>query len=98
MSDDAVVRDNEQQSRYEILIGDQVVGYAVYQRSDDARNFVHTVVEEEYQGRGLGEQLIGFALADCRANGLLVIATCSFVADYIARHKSEYGDLLAPGR
>jgi predicted GNAT family acetyltransferase len=55
---------------------------------------VHTEVEPEWEGRGVGSELVRGALDDVRARGLKVRPLCPFVRAFIERH-SEYLDLVA---
>ena len=55
----------------------------------------HAEVDPSREGRGLGSTLVRGALDDVRARGLKVRPDCPFVADYIARHADDVGDLLA---
>ena len=87
------VVNNEARKRYE-LHSEGGIAVAYYEPRGDALAFVHTVVPEKLQGRGLASALIKAALADVRERGLKVIADCPFVADYIERHPEER-DLLA---
>ena len=57
-------------------------------------DFVHTEIDDAYEGQGLGGQLARGALDDVRANGQKVIATCPFIKGWIAKHE-DYQDLLA---
>ena len=52
------------------------------------------MVDDAYEGQGVGSTLVGEALDQVRAEGLDVVATCPFVRSYIERHQ-EYADLLA---
>ncbi len=87
------VTKNEARRRYE-LHAEGGIAVAYYEPRGDAVAFVHTVVPEALQGRGLASILIKAALADVRERGLKVIAECPFVARYIERHPEER-DLLA---
>jgi predicted GNAT family acetyltransferase len=49
-------------------------------------SFVHTFVPPALRGRGIAEQLVAAGLAWARAQGLRVIASCSYVAAYLSRH------------
>jgi len=49
--------------------------------------FVHTEVDERFQGRGLGDRLIRGALEDARARGLAVLPFCPFMKAFIERHR-----------
>jgi predicted GNAT family acetyltransferase len=94
---DPDVTDNTDEHRYEIRVDGQLVGYAVYQRSGDRVAFVHTVVNPDFSGRGIGSRLVAAALDDVRRRREQAVAQCSFVVRYIERHP-EYRDLLtAPG-
>jgi len=89
---DEVIK-NEARKRYE-LHAEGGIAVAYYELRGDAIAFVHTVVPEHLQGRGLAGTLIKAGLADVREHGLKVIAECPFVARYIERHPEEQ-DLLA---
>lgn len=79
--------------RYEILEGDQPLGYAAYRElPDGVVELPHTVVEPAFAGRGLGGALVRAALDDIQAAGHTVLATCRFVAAYLDRH-SEYAGM-----
>jgi len=90
---DGDVINNEARKRYE-LHTQGGIAVAYYEPRGDALAFVHTVVPEPLQGRGLASTLIKAALSDARERGLKVIAECPFVAAYIERHPEER-DLLA---
>lgn len=87
------VRDNPTDSRYDIVSGDEVGGFAAYRLRDGKITFTHTEVDSAYEGKGLGSTLVGGALDDARARELTVVARCPFVRSYIERHQ-EYADLL----
>lgn len=74
--------------RYELRSGDKLIGTAGYlpDANDDAWNFNSTHVDSEYRGRGLAAQLVNFALADAKANGHSVVASCSYVEAYLRKH------------
>jgi predicted GNAT family acetyltransferase len=92
------VRDNPEESRYEIRDGDRVLGFAAYERRGDTTVFTHTEVDPDAGQDGLGSTLVRAALDDVRARGGSVVPQCSFVRGWIERHP-EYADLVAaPGR
>lgn len=90
------LRKNEQQSRYEIVLGDEVVGFAEYHEEGSTVVMPHTVVNPDHEGEGLGSQLARFALDDIRAAGKQVVPSCAFIRGYIEKH-AEYADLVAQG-
>jgi uncharacterized protein len=90
---DPDVTDNTDKDRYEIRLDGRLVGYAVYERAGDRVAFVHTVVEPDFSGQGIGSRLVAAALDDVRRRRETAVARCSFVVHYIERHP-EYRDLL----
>ncbi|MFD6100181.1 GNAT family N-acetyltransferase [Nocardiopsis flavescens] len=85
--------------RYEARVGGEsrVAGVAEYIRTPELVAFVHTEVEPEYEGRGVGSALARTALDEARSANLRVLATCPFFAGWIARHP-DYQDLLYQSR
>lgn len=97
MASEPTVADNPSDHRFEISVDGQVAGFADYQRSDGEIEFTHTVVDDAYEGQGLGSTLVKAALDDVRGTGVLIVPTCPFVKRYVERHR-DYADLLAPGQ
>ena len=90
----ATVVNNPEQSRYEIHADGQVAGFTQYRTTPGVIEFVHTEIDDAYEGHGLGGQLARGALDDVRTTGDKVIATCPFIKAWIAQHE-DYQDLLA---
>jgi len=91
------VIDNTGAERYEIRLDDELAGFLQYRLRPGLVELVHTEIDEEFEGRGLGSRLISFALDDARQRGLAVLPFCPFVNDYIQRHR-QYVDLVPEGR
>lgn len=91
------VVDAPERGRYEVRVGGEVAGYAVYQ-SVDGRDGVlempHTVIEPAHEGQGLGSRLITGALDDVRRKGATLVPTCPFVRAFLDKHP-DYADLFA---
>ena len=95
MSDDTVtLSKNAADRRYELRVGDDVAGFIEYDDNDGVLDMHHTEVDPSHGGKGFGQRLVAFALADAREVGAKVIPTCPFIATYIARHP-DHQDLLA---
>jgi predicted GNAT family acetyltransferase len=88
------VRDNAEESRYELLRDGRILGEILYRTRGDRIVLLHTEVTSSAEGRGLGSHLVTGALDDIRARDLRVVPLCPFVAAYIRRHP-EYADLVA---
>jgi uncharacterized protein len=85
------VVDNVAEGRYEVLVGDRVVGFSEYELDDDRIVFLHTETDAEVKGQGIGSRLAAGALADARGRGLTVVAECPFIAAYLRRHPLDGG-------
>ena len=86
------VIDNKGRQRFELEVeGHLAVSF--YKMDDNVITFIHTEVPPELGGKGVGSALVKGALDQVRADGLKVIAQCSFVNAYIGKH-AEYADLL----
>lgn len=88
------VRDNPEESRYEVLLDGAVAGRSEYRLTGRTIIFIHTETDPAYSGQGLASTLVRRALDDVRARGLQVIARCPYVKAWIERHPA-YSDLLA---
>ena len=92
---ETTVRKNEVAHRYELLLGDELAGYAEYNAVSNALIFTHTEVFPQFEGHGLSSILVKAALDDVRAMGTHAVPVCQVVAGYMRRHP-EYQDLLTP--
>lgn len=92
---EVVVRHHPEEQRYEATVGEDLVGIASYEMRDGAMAITRTLVPPEWEGRGVADQLVRFALDDVRARGLQAVPACSFVVVWLKRH-SEYADLVPP--
>ena len=90
-----LVRDNPEQHRFEIDLGDGTFAIAEYTLRPGKIMFTHTEVPEAHEGKGIGTTLMRFALDAARERGLKVIPICPFFAAYMQKH-AEVQDLLDP--
>jgi predicted GNAT family acetyltransferase len=95
MADDpqVSVSDESGHERYEVRVDGEKAGLVTYRRLPDRTVLLHTEIDERFEGRGLGSQLIRAALDGERERGQHVEPRCPFVARFITRHP-EYGDLV----
>ena len=91
------IADDADSRRYVIRVDGRRAGLLQYRLRPGLIELVHTEIDEEFEGRGLGSQLISFALDDARERGLAVLPFCPFVNDYIQRHR-QYVELVPEGR
>ena len=83
--------DNKQLSRFELHV-DSAVAFANYRLAAGKVVITHTETPPALRGRGIASQLVKGALELIRADGLKVVAGCSFVVDYLDGHP-EFADL-----
>ncbi len=92
--EDPRVADNPGRHRYELHVGDTLVGFLSYRQESDSLALVHTEIDPALRGRGLGSQLVAETLDDIRRRGLTAVPVCPFVTAYIARNPG-YAGLVA---
>ena len=91
---DMKVVDVPERGRFEILLGDRVVGLASYHVDGTTMTLPHTEVDPSVGGRGIGTALVKGVLDAARERGLTVLPYCSFIRHYIQQHPEEM-DLVA---
>ena len=91
---DTKVVDVPERGRFEIRLGDRVVGLASYHIDGTTMTLPHTEVDPSVGGRGIGTALVSGVLAAARERGLTVLPYCSFIRHYIQQHP-EHVDLVA---
>ena len=89
----ATVRDNPEQSRYEIHDGDTLAGFSQYKLTGDRIAFVHTETDAAFAGRGMASRLVTGMLDELRQRRLAVLPFCPYVRKFIAEHPA-YLDLV----
>jgi predicted GNAT family acetyltransferase len=95
VSDQTLVKDHPAEHRYEITVAGRTAGYSAYldrpggEGGGQRRVFIHTEIDPNYEGQGLGSILVKGALADVRASGRRAVAVCPFVSVYLKRHPEE---------
>jgi predicted GNAT family acetyltransferase len=92
------IRNNPERSRFEVLDADAVIGQAAYvdNAGEAQRIFYHTVISEEYGGRGLAGALAAQALDETVAAGLMIVPVCPYIKKYLAKHPGYAANVLAP--
>jgi uncharacterized protein len=94
---ETAVRDNTEQSQYELMAEDTVAGVVQYRDHGDQVELTHTEVDPTHEGEGLGSQLARAVLDNLRNEGRAVIPSCRFIQSYMKKH-NEYADLVPADR
>jgi predicted GNAT family acetyltransferase len=94
---DVVVEDHPEEERYVALVDGKPGGFIAYHGRSGLIALVHTEVDEQLEGKGVGAALVSGALEDIRGKGLDLLPFCPFVNRYIQEHP-EYVDLVPETR
>jgi predicted GNAT family acetyltransferase len=92
--EDISIQHDARQHRFEA----KVDGHACvleYRMQAGRMLITHTGVPAAVGGRGIAGRLVQAALDWARAQGLRVVAQCSYAASFVARHP-QYADLVDP--
>jgi predicted GNAT family acetyltransferase len=76
VKDSTEISDAPDRDRYELSVEGQTVGFTEYRTRPGLIAFLHTEIDERFEGRGLGDTLIRFALEDARSRDLDVLPFC----------------------
>ena len=75
---------NQELSRVDAHVGDDLVGFSAYEVCDDGTySFHHTEVFEEYSGHGYGKQLAAGVMDVARDKSFTIAPTCPFLRKYM---------------
>lgn len=99
------VLDNPAHERFDLWLGDELVGILGYRDEDDIPGFtarpgevvafMHTVIVEDLGGRGLAAVLVREALGSARRRGWKVRPICTYVRRYVALNPEHLDILVA---
>jgi hypothetical protein len=90
---EVTVRDNPDDNRFEAYVDGTLAGFSAYVEGHGTYNFVHTEVDDAFEGQGVGSALVRQSLDQLREReGVHVTASCPFVRAWLRTHP-EYADL-----
>jgi predicted GNAT family acetyltransferase len=82
------VVDNPAEGRFEIWV-DGALGELTYRKVGKRLVLIHTGVADELEGRGIGGQLVRFALEEAAAGGFTLVPRCPFARSWLERHPDD---------
>jgi len=88
------VRQVPSEDLFEATIDGQRVGLVSYGTRNGTMVLKHTVVQPEFRGRGIADQLVADVLDDLRKQGTKVLVECPYVLAYLKDHPEDR-DVLA---
>ena len=88
LSEKSTVTRDDEESRYEIRVGDVLAGFTEFYEDTRGRFvFPHTEIDPAFRGRGLAGVLIAEAMTDAAARGETVVPRCPFVVRYLRENE-----------
>lgn len=95
MDSDYLLIDNVEAKEFQFRIGESIARIE-YIKAKEKIYLTHTEVPRDYEGKGVGSELIKQALENIKARDLTLVPLCPFVAMYIKRHP-EWKTLVLKG-
>ena len=89
-----IITQNIELHRFEIRIGDELIGVNDYTQLGDRMSFTHAEIEPAYGGKGYAKLLVETSLNEARSQGLAVIPYCTYVRKVISENPEAYLDLV----
>ncbi|MES2487440.1 MAG: GNAT family N-acetyltransferase [Bacteroidota bacterium] len=86
---------NEAEKQFELHIGKQFA-FLEFFREGEKIYLTHTETPDELRGKGYAKQLVERTLQCAKDNGLIVVPSCSYVADYV-NNNPKWRDILSDG-
>ena len=80
------VADNPTSSRFEITVDGELAGFLEYRKHGDEYALPHTRIYRQFEGHGLGTELVSGALAEIAKRGGTALPYCPFVPKVIRDH------------
>lgn len=81
--------DNEKKGRFVLYEDDVQAGYVTfYADGDDKIVLDHTVVDQQFGGKGYAKQLVLQVVAHARENNLKIVPVCSYAQRVFERDES----------
>jgi predicted GNAT family acetyltransferase len=90
------IENNEADSRWEVKLDARVIAFVEYKSRPDRVTLIHTEVDPDFEGQGIGSRLARTVLDDAVARGLRVTLYCPFIRSYVDRHPEYEQYIDAP--
>jgi predicted GNAT family acetyltransferase len=80
------VEDVPERRLYEVRLDGERAGELGYRDAGDVRTFVHTEVDQRFQGQGVASALVRAAVEDVLDRGLTLVPLCPYVVSWLEKH------------
>lgn len=91
-----IIRFEKDQHEAQAYDGDNKIGYCQYEEKIDSTwAITHTVVDKEYGGQGIAEQLLDEVCDQARQGYVKILPICSYAVKKFDENPEKYGDIDA---
>ena len=88
-----IIKYSARESRSVALFNDDIIGYCQYKEENNVWSITHTVVKQEFGGRGIAKRLVHAVIDAARKNNKKINPICSY-AKKMMKSSDEYKDVL----
>ena len=93
MQEEIVINFNQRESRSVALNEGNIIGYCQYKEEKNVWSITHTVVKQEFGGRGIAKRLVLAVIEEARKQNKKINPICSY-AKKMMESSDEYKDVL----
>ena len=93
VKEEIIINFNLRESRSVALNNGDIIGYCQYKEQDNVWSITHTVVKQEFGGRGIAKRLVLAVIEVARKNNKKINPICSYAKKMI-ESSDEYKDVL----
>ena len=91
--EEIIINFNQRESRSVALNEGNIIGYCQYKEQDNVWSITHTVVKQEFGGRGIAKRLVLAVIEEARKQNKKINPICSY-AKKMMESSDEYKDVL----
>ena len=91
--EEIIIKFNLRESRSVALNNEDIIGYCQYKEENNVWLIIHTVVKQEFGGRGIAKRLVLAIIEEARKNNKKINPICSY-AKKMMESSDEYKDVL----
>ena len=93
VQEEIIINFNIRESRSVALNNGDIIGYCQYKEQDNVWSITHTVVKQEFGGRGIAKRLVLAIIEEARKNNKKINPICSYAVKMMTS-SDEYKDVL----
>lgn len=91
--EEIIINFNQRESRSVALNEGNIIGYCQYKEENNIWSITHTVVKQEFGGRGIAKRLVLAVIEEARKQNKKINPICSY-AKKMMEGSDEYKDVL----